>query len=64
MGWLTFIMVAFTCSENITPVLVGVLDLLFVELDERLLAHVHAVDDVPGIQLDLGLEHDRRAGAR
>ncbi|SIA44235.1 Uncharacterised protein [Mycobacteroides abscessus subsp. abscessus] len=38
--------------------LVGVFDLLLVEVAERLLTHEHAVDDVALAQLDLGLEHD------
>ncbi len=38
--------------------LVGVLDLLFVEGDQRLLAHEHAVDDVALIELDFGLEDE------
>ena len=41
--------------------LVGVLHLLLVEVAEGLLAHEHAVDDVAGVQLHLGLEHDRLA---
>ncbi len=41
--------------------LVGILDLLLVELDERLLAHEHALDDVAVFQRRLGLEHDRVA---
>jgi hypothetical protein len=51
-------MVAFTCSENITPVLLRVLDLLFVEGQQRLLAHEHRVDDLAFEQRHLGLEHD------
>ena len=41
--------------------LVCVLDLLLVELAQRLLAHEHAVDDVAVFQRRLGLEHDRLA---
>ncbi len=38
--------------------LVCVLDLLLVELDQRLLTHEHALDDVAVFQFRLGLEHN------
>jgi hypothetical protein len=38
--------------------LARVLDLLFVEGQQRLLAHEHGVDDLAVQQRDLGLEHD------
>ena len=41
--------------------LVGVFHLVLVELDQRLLAHVHAVDDVAVEEFDLRLEHNRLA---
>ncbi len=38
--------------------LAAILQLAFVELAQRLLAHEHAVDDFAGQQAELGLEHD------
>ena len=44
--------------------LVRVLDLSLVELDQRLLAHEHRVDDLAVLQRHLGLEHDGLAALR
>jgi hypothetical protein len=48
IGSETFIIVAFRCSENSTPLALGVGDLLGEELHERRGAHERGVDDLAG----------------
>ena len=50
-------MVAFMCSENRIPMFLGILDFLFQESEQRLGAHVGAVDDVAFVQGKVALEN-------